>query len=392
MAYINFKEERYKAKLQLDKRLNNNELLTKIIKNNQDIIKYKGELKYSFKYNKDLVIHNSEVDKEEDFSDIQNKNFICARFDNCKFYNIKFTNCKFIGCEFINCDFGGGGVIFEKCNMYYKESFNTPNLNIDSNLATSFVNCKLYCKFDMCDMSYLDIINSSLYKCVFKLTTLKNIIIFDSNIKNLSIEDSDLSGCKFVNTYINNLEFNDNNKTKLSEKSFFDKIQPLRKDKDEYEGIYMVYQNIANKYNDNNLKNNFGEFYFLCKNSERKTLKLTTKIRSYLYFLTCGYGERTSYALILSAIIIAIFSIIYLFAGIEIDEKVINILNYKYSGLTLLTLINESVCLSIGLFVCIGVTNGIPLSSSLIIADVEMIIGVIMVGVGIGTLTRKLVR
>lgn len=392
MAYINFKEERYKAKLQLEKRIKNNNLMIKTITNDQNIIKYKGESKYSYKYNKDLVINNLKTEEEDKFINIQNKNFICAKFENCKFYNIKFTNCKFIGCEFINCDFEGGGVIFEKCNMYYKESINNPNLNINSNLSTTFINCNLYCKFEMCDLSYLLIIDSFIYNCVFKLTKLKAIIVIDSKIKNLSIEDSDLSGCKFVNTYINNLEFNDNNKTKLSEKSFFDKIQPIKKDRDEYEGIYMVYENIANKFNDNNLKNNFGEFYYLCKKTERKTLKLGPKIRSYIYFLTCGYGERTSYALISSACIIVLFAIIYLLIGIEVDEKVINLFNYKSYNSTLLNMINESLCLSVGIFACIGVTNGIPSSSSFLLTDIEMIIGVIMIGVGIGTLTRKFVR
>ena len=65
------------------------------------------------------------------------------------------------------------------------------------------------------------------------------------------IIDCDFRGFKTFDTYMVNFEFNDKFLTKFDEKTFFDKI-PLRiKDKQEYEGIYAIYQNIGNKYKDN---------------------------------------------------------------------------------------------------------------------------------------------
>ena len=46
----------------------------------------------------------------------------------------------------------------------------------------------------------------------------------------------------------------------------------------------------------------------------------------------------------------------------------------------------------IEVFTGLGSDNETPIPSSFIVANAEMIIGVIMMGVGIGTLTRKLVR
>ena len=56
-----------------------------------------------------------------------------------------------------------------------------------------------------------------------------------------------------------NFSFEDKFLTKFDEKTFFDKIEPRVKDKQEYEGIYTVYESIADKFKDNTLTSNFGE-------------------------------------------------------------------------------------------------------------------------------------
>ena len=46
--------------------------------------------------------------------------------------------------------------------------------------------------------------------------------------------------------------------------------------------LYEIYENIADKFKDNNLKNNFGEYYYLCRNVQRKSLKIVPKFFSYI--------------------------------------------------------------------------------------------------------------
>lgn len=53
---------------------------------------------------------------------------------------------------------------------------------------------------------------------------------------------------------------------------------------------------------------------------------------------------------------------------------------------------SEALNLSISIFVGLGTSNSFPTYSSNIFFDVEMIVGVIMLGIGIGTITRKLIR
>ena len=66
--------------------------------------------------------------------------------------------------------------------------------------------------------------NCNLKNTNFEVSDMSSVIIINSNLNMIVIIDSDLSGIKIVNTYIEDLEFRDKDKSKLDEKSFIDKI------------------------------------------------------------------------------------------------------------------------------------------------------------------------
>ena len=82
-------------------------------------------------------------------------------------------------------------------------------------------------------------------------------MVINSEFKRIRIEDCDLSGAKIIDTYIIDLDFTDKMKTKFDQKTFFDQIKLREKNRDEYEGIYMTYETIADKFKENSLNNNF---------------------------------------------------------------------------------------------------------------------------------------
>ena len=396
MPYINFKEEVFKGKEELQKRIENNKKLSSQIKNDKSQISIEPDGKYSFRTIEDRTINNSKTENEGDFLEIADKNIVCTEFIKCKFYNIKFKNCTFIACKFIECDFGGGGVIFENCTMILEEINNVPSLNKKDNLSCIFERCNLYCKFLNSNITYLIIDGCELKDTSFELTDMSNAIIINSYMKMINLMDVDLSGGKVISTYIEDLEFNDKTKSMLNTKTFFDKIEPKKKTKDEYEGIYTVYETIADKFNENNLKNNFGEYYYLCKNMQRKSLKkVLPKIASYIYWFTCGYGERILYPLISSLVLILIFAVMYIILGYSSEKEIIAYwwgIGLPKSFNEFLSQANQCINISVEVFTGLGSDNETPIPASFIVANTEMIVGVIMMGVGIGTLTRKLVR
>jgi len=191
------------------------------------------------------------------------------------------------------------------------------------------------------------------------------------------------------------MEFNDKYKTKFDENTFFDKIVPRIKNKQEYEGIYMTYELLADKFKENTLNNSFGEYYYLAKCTERKCVDFIPKIGSYISWVSCGYGERPVFCILSSLVIILIFSLLYLLIGIDINGEVIK---YTFSNVDTWNLkqfikdFNEAINLSVGMFGAVGVNNSKPTEVAYRLADFEILIGIIMMGLGVGTLTRKVVR
>lgn len=396
MSYINFKEEKAKAKIQLEKRKKNNDkLYNDIVKKKIILTGYYPNLKYSYKKILDESIGKPGILGEEDFYEIRNEDIICTKFVGCNFSNVKFKECKFIGCIFEDCNMNAGGVVFENCTFSKSDSEKLPSLNREDNLSCWFYNCEIYAKFLNSDLGYSIFENIKFNNCNIELSIMKNVIVIGSELSSVKIIDCDFSGFKMMDTYIVDFYFDDKYMTKFDEKTFFDKIQCLYKDKQEYEGIYMTYQILADKFKDNNLNNNFGEYYYLAKCIERKCINLKSKIGSYISWLTCGYGERPVFCVLSSLGIIFLFAMIYLFVGIDVNGEVIkyNLSNMKFWKFNkFIKDFNESFNLSVGMFGAVGVNNSKPTEICYILSNIEMLIGIVMMGLGIGTLTRKVVR
>lgn len=396
MAYVNFKEERVVARQQLERRKkNNNQGYSYIVKHKEDLVEYKPDSKYSYMSLNDQNIGKKGVLDEIDFHEISNIDIVCAKFIRCNFTNVKFKDCRFVGCTFDDCKFTAGGVVFENCILIKEDTEKSPSLNKKDNLSCEFYNCDMYVKFLNSDLSFTIFENSKIKDTAFEQSNMKSVIFVDSELNMITVEDCDFSGLKTLNCYISDLDFDDKFKTKFDEKTFFDTITERVKDRQEYEGIYMTYQTLANKFKDNALNNNFGEYYFLCKKVENKTLKIIPRLESYLYWITCGYGERPEYALFTGLVIIIIFAIVYLFTGVELEGTDIHYTLSNISQLSFSKIIkdlNETLNLSVGMFAGVGVNECKPSEISYMVSNVEMIIGIIMMGVGIGTLTRKIVR
>ncbi|MEG0128500.1 pentapeptide repeat-containing protein, partial [Clostridium sp.] len=389
MAYVNFKEEVYKSLQQLTKRKENNKKQLDLIKSNKSLLKgYIVDSEKSFKKIENHDFGISGALSESDFKLIQDITIVGTVFIGCIFNNIKFKRCNFIGCVFNECKFKGGGVVFEECSFTIEDALKPPNLNNKINFSSSFIGGNIYPKFKNSNISYLIIENSYLINSSFENCDVTGMIVYKSQLKKISIKDCNLSGAKFIENTIEDLDFMDKNKTKLDEKTFFDKLKNNKKTKAAYEGEYMIYETIANKFKENNLNNNFGEYYYLCKNVQRKSLSPLKKVASFINLITCGYGERPSFAVYSSFVIILIYSILYLFTGIDIDGEIVRYFTGEWSSSIRegLTHYNESLTLSISMFGSVGFVNAQPAPESYMLCCSEVILGITMVGIGIGTL------
>lgn len=398
MLLDNFEKTREKINLELIKRLDINKynyynklLLLKENKSNDKYSIIEGT-KFNIENNKEIIftyIENKIIginSIKDDFKilSIDNINLKYNKFKKCVFKNIKFKKSSFYGSEFSQCKFEN--VEFDECDFYYDDY----SMTIFSD-NTSFKNCI----FKKCNLKKSIFKNVTLNSSKFILSKMVDCIINMSYIEKISFVDCDCRAFKTINTVIELMEFEDNYLTKFNEDTFIDKIDVYKNDKNFYEKIFKVYKNIGTIFERNGLLNNSGEYYYLAKCMERKSLKGFGKIKSYILWFLCGYGERPTYALITSLEILLIFTILYMFTGLDING---NIIKYDISFILNLPIKNltsdffYSLYFSIVTFTTVGYGDITPIGISIMLSGFEMILGVTMVGVWTATLARKITR
>lgn len=332
MKTIEFNKLRKVANHEVNNRLND--------KNIKDIS--------SYEFNKYI-----KIDEILDSKVVKNTKFESRKIKDMQFENIEFINCSFENSIFINCKFNK--VRFIDCN--FKSSI--LRYNQLNNLITEHSN-------------------------------FKKSIFINCHIDFMTIKDCDLKSFKLTESYIYNLEFDDSLVTKFNEDTFFDELN-----NESYESCYKFYRTIAYKFQENNLLAKYGEYLYIYKTIERKTLKGIKRFKSDALWLICGYGERPTYALITSLELIFLFTILYLIFGLKIGSEIISYKELFFTEKSANVMIDDFVRafhFSIVTFTTVGYGDITPFGYSIFLSGIEMFLGVTMVGIWTATLARKINR
>ena len=367
---------------------------------------------YFFTEFKNLEIGARVALSEEDYFVVSGLRINYCTFESCQIQNIRFENCSFAGCKF-NKSFLNKAV-FKNC-LFSLPLIEDGRVNLDDirNVPAVFINCSIIARFDDCDLdhAYLDktrIILSSFTRC-----KLKQAFLDSCAISGMTIKDCDMQGIVIRKADIMEISITDELGSTLNEESYFDpsvyvkkakKGKELRTDCNALVANYSEMLGVKAKslraisglFEVNGYSSISGEYYYQSKLVEKGSLKFASKVLSHCAHALCGYGERPINTFACIVISILVFAIIYVFSGFKMGEEMINInnvINLWPNVSKIIKLFGHSLFFSITTFSTVGYGNYVPVGSiSLIVAGIQMLVGVSLTALWTGCIFRKITR
>lgn len=337
----------------------------------------------------DLMFGKDEADNESQLYYVDNILFYYCDFSLCGFSNMCFENCAFVGCNFKECYTMGFTTIFKDCRFMNRV---TGEVNIDD-APSMFEGCELTVKFQKTDLLMTVFDKSHFYFTTFDTVNFKSTIFLDSNFDTVKIWDSDLRGTKIVNPKFIEFYIEDTFRvSKVNKHTFLGAIDFNPKEEREVRFATEVYSQMSELFEGNKQLALSGEYFYLFKRTESVNLKGYEKFKSIIGHLTCGYGERPLFSLVASLVLILTCGTLYMFYGVNMNNEIIVFhptLNQPFPPLDQLILWYH---FSLVTFSTVGYGNVVPVGGSLIVSAFEMVLGIIMVGIWVSTLVRKMVR
>lgn len=304
-------------------------------------------------------------------------------FDGILFDGISYSGVEFEGCKFLNSKFSGckntafAPVVFNGCEL----------INVE---------------FTGCNMPGTTIKSTCLNKCLFKDCYLRSIRMTEDIIEDIYFQDNcNLMDCNIdkICRYMRLDFINEKAVVKLNYGShigdFIYKNHGAIKEEssNKYIDISNSYMNLAKQFELNNIPRKYGDCFYKCRKAMNYTFRGVNRIISVIYDISCGYGEKPERAFLMSLFIILFFALVYALTGIKTSEGVMAVWSIKSSGTMIIDLLIKCIYFSTVTFATVGYGDFVPFGiSGEIAAILEILSGIVMVGILTSTLIGKITR
>lgn len=344
---------------------------------------------YKFAMFSDLIFGKETIHSPDEIQQVIGVSFYYCDFSLCGFSNITFRDCTFIGCNFTECYTLGFDILFEECSFMSRIK---GKVSIDD-APCMFKSCELTVRFVESDLQMAVFDMSHFYFSHFIRTSLKDIIFVGTSFDTIKVSDCDLRNTKmlkpkFVEFYIEDAREG----SKVSKHTFLDLIQFNPKEAREVRFAIETYSQISELFERNKLMDLAGEYFYRYKLAEKMSLTGVAKFKSFMGLISCGYGERPSHSLMTSLALIFFCGTLYMLFGVSVNNEYLQYIPTAANLFPSFDLMIYCYHFSLVTFSTVGYGNVVPVGGSLVVSAFEMVMGVIMVGIWVSTLVRKMVR
>mgnify|MGYP005841370623 CR=1 FL=1 len=326
---------------------------------------------------------------EDEFARAEGIRFEYCDFAGCGFSNIVFKNCLFIGCKFTECFSLGHGTVFESCSFNRR----TPGKNSIDDMPSTFESCELTIRLTGCDMSGIVATKSHFYYSTFSGIDMNDAIFVDCVFDIARISDCDMRNTKIVGAKFNDFSIEDSSAyTRVNEKTFLGRAVFNAKERMEAVSTSEAYRLFSKLFENCNIPDMSGEYFYLSKKAEINLLGGFTRIKAILGYITCGFGERPSFSLLSSLAVVLVCGFLYMMLGVNVGNEFKSFIPLIGMPMPPFADVVNWFHFSLVTFTTVGYGNVVPVGGSIIVSGVEMVLGVIMVGTWVSTLVRKMTR
>jgi len=280
-------------------------------------------------------------------------------FDNSEIHYFKFNKCTLVDCDLSYCDIYNIVIedTFTEKSRFDKSKFFTERTKPLGIIPyASGIRPKTIMRLNQ-------FYGSSFRNC------LLDKIIFD----NCDLRNCDFEGASLLNTRFIKADFNNN--TTFDKKSEFEK-------KKEFGKASEIYRQLKLTFKENQIIDKAAQYYYREMECRRKSMKFNLKkIMYWLYWVTCGYGERILRIVAISSLLWFLSSVAYFLGRFNIC--------YKDDHLTSFW---ESMYFSAVTFTTLGYGDFQPVGWLRLMASVEAVLGSVFIALFIVTYARKAIR
>lgn len=250
----------------------------------------------------------------------------------------------------------------------------------------------------------------------FWKTNFEGLVLVFKNIKNnIAIDGINLS--ENTDLILEHITYSENNLREGQRAFRIAKQQAIKRGDTELSGIYYYQERIYKgrkifpKINCFTVENNKKKFVLIKDFFEKKAYKfIIPKLGDLLTKAVVGYGERPARSLVFSLVIIFLFSIIYMFIGLQfnlipsssttikyhinINQIIHNLITLDIGNIKLfLRDYGNFLYFSIATFTTVGYGDITPCSfAGRIFTAIEMLLGITLAGIWVAALLRKMLK
>ena len=244
-------------------------------------------------------------------------------------------------------------------------------------------------KLNDCDFYKANFSNSHCFKVDFSGSSLMKANFSNANLHFANLQNCNLLGTNFEHARLENVIWDKD----ILQERLANKSTDIQEKLDYYQQAEEIYRNLRRTCESDGLFETAGSFFQKEMKMRRKQMPLYSlkRLISKIVEFSCGYGERPFRIVVISALVILLFTFIFFFSGLNYNDETIIFSTSNTLSLNIQHLLN-SLYFSVVTFTTLGYGDILPIGISKFFAGVEALLGGFILALFVVVFVKKMTR